>query len=462
MNRRHEIQMKLLQFLDGIILGLVFCLAHTIRYEVGFWSDQIEVIPEFGRFFWLLAVILPVSPIVLEFQGFYNHPLRKKPGEALKQVTLSLIWLALIFGLCVIFLKWNPESRSVMLLFLGMGGVALLMRDFLTRSYALKRAKEGGRERVVLAGATADMDAILTQMPREQRLQIEVVGRVDLREQSPEMLAELFHQKAVERVLFAADHIHFRTIERAIHVCETEGVEAWLAADFMHPTISRLSVEHFGASPMLVFRTAPDNGWAMFLKEVFDRTVAALLLIATLPVMLFAVIGIRIASPNGPVLFRQVRSGRYGEEFLMYKFRSMDSDAEQQRDKLQDRNELDGPAFKLKADPRVFKFGALLRKTSVDELPQLWNVLKGDMSLVGPRPLPVYEIKRIENNAQRRRLSVKPGLTCLWQVNGRSKITNFEDWVRLDLEYIDNWSLWLDWKILAKTIPVVLGGVGAK
>ena len=173
-------------------------------------------------------------------------------------------------------------------------------------------------------------------------------------------------------------------------------------------------------------------------------------------------IGVKLASPKGAVIFRQQRSGRYGRPFTMYKFRTMDVDAESRRAELADANQMSGPVFKVDHDPRVFAFGGLLRKLSIDELPQLWNVVRGEMSLVGPRPLPVYEVEQIENSAQRRRLSVKPGLTCLWQVSGRSAITDFNDWVQLDLEYIDNWSLWLDWKILARTVPVVLLGAGAR
>jgi lipopolysaccharide/colanic/teichoic acid biosynthesis glycosyltransferase len=161
------------------------------------------------------------------------------------------------------------------------------------------------------------------------------------------------------------------------------------------------------------------------------------------------------------VFFRQERAGHYGKGFKMWKFRTMHSDAEARRVELESLNEMSGPVFKIKDDPRIFRFGRWLRKTSIDELPQLINVLRGEMSLVGPRPLPVYEIQRIEKHAQRRRLSVKPGLTCLWQVTGRNGITNFEDWVALDLKYIDNWSLWLDVKILLQTLPAVLRGLGA-
>jgi lipopolysaccharide/colanic/teichoic acid biosynthesis glycosyltransferase len=162
------------------------------------------------------------------------------------------------------------------------------------------------------------------------------------------------------------------------------------------------------------------------------------------------------------VLFSQNRSGLRGRPFRMYKFRTMVTNAEQGRAELEDRNEMSGPVFKVKNDPRVTRVGIFLRKSSLDELPQLWNVLRGEMSLVGPRPLPLYETANFGDLTQRRRMSVRPGLTCLWQVRGRSKITDFKDWVILDLEYIDHWSLWLDFKILLRTVPVVLFGWGAK
>jgi lipopolysaccharide/colanic/teichoic acid biosynthesis glycosyltransferase len=171
-------------------------------------------------------------------------------------------------------------------------------------------------------------------------------------------------------------------------------------------------------------------------------------------------VGIKLTS-KGPIFFKQQRSGRYGKAFLMFKFRTMTVDAESTREELERLNQMDGPVFKIKDDPRISRFGKWLRRLSIDELPQLLNVLKGEMSLVGPRPLPVYEIEKIEKHAQRRRLSVKPGLTCLWQVSGRNKITDFDEWVALDLKYIDNWSLWLDVKILVQTVPAVLRGEGA-
>jgi len=193
----------------------------------------------------------------------------------------------------------------------------------------------------------------------------------------------------------------------------------------------------------------------------FTGAFLLLLLLIVIPVIPLIAVAIKLTS-TGPVFFRQQRSGRNGAPFTLYKFRTMVTNAEQLKHELAAMNEMSGPVFKVTNDPRVTPLGKFLRKYSLDELPQLFNVLRGEMSLVGPRPLPVDEVKRFNDLAHRRRLSVKPGLTCLWQISGRNKITDFKDWVRLDLDYIDNWSLALDLKILFLTIPVVLRGTGAK
>ena len=196
-------------------------------------------------------------------------------------------------------------------------------------------------------------------------------------------------------------------------------------------------------------------------KRSLDIVACGTLLLALAPLFALVAVLIKLESP-GPVFFRQQRVGLWGKSFSMWKFRSMYVDAEARKRELSDSNEQDGPIFKMKNDPRMTPIGRLLRRSSIDELPQLLNVLMGDMSLVGPRPLPTYEIDKIADTAQRRRLSVKPGLTCLWQISGRNKITSFDEWVSLDLKYIDNWSIWLDFVILLKTIPVVFLGSGAK
>jgi len=197
---------------------------------------------------------------------------------------------------------------------------------------------------------------------------------------------------------------------------------------------------------------------------MIDRAGAALLILLTLPLWIFAIIGIRLKSPGSPVFFSQMRAGRYGQPFRMWKFRTMVANAEDLLHKIKEEhgNQMEGPVFKLDNDPRVFRFGSMLRKLSIDELPQLINVVMGDMSLVGPRPLPIYEVEAFCEFSHRRRLSVKPGITCEWQAGGRNKISSFEEWVAMDLNYIDNWSLWLDFQILLRTVPAVLFGRGAR
>src|SRR5207237_201257 len=212
--------------------------------------------------------------------------------------------------------------------------------------------------------------------------------------------------------------------------------------------------------PLLSFSTTPTNEALMFIRRILDIVLAAVILAIFGPIlMLPAAILIKLTSP-GPILFKQKRCGLSGRQFVMYKFRSMVDNAEQLRVELAPLNEMDGPVFKVSRDPRITTIGKIIRRRSIDELPQLFNVLRGDMSLVGPRPPLPQEVARYER-WQRRRLSMKPGMTCLWQISGRNEVS-FEDWMKLDLTYIDNWSLLLDLKILLKTVPVVLLGRGAK
>jgi exopolysaccharide biosynthesis polyprenyl glycosylphosphotransferase len=259
----------------------------------------------------------------------------------------------------------------------------------------------------------------------------------------------------------SAKHAHFEQVENVIKLCEVEGVEAWLVADFFATQIARASFDELLGRPLIVFRTTPEASWPMLFKLALDFFGSLALLVVASPVMVLVALLVKFTSP-GPVFFRQQRSGLNGAPFTIFKFRTMTSNAEQLKHELASMNEMSGPVFKVTNDPRVTPVGKWLRKWSLDELPQLFNVVRGEMSLVGPRPLPVDEVKRFNDLAHRRRLSVKPGLTCLWQVKGRNKISDFKEWVRLDLEYIDNWSIWLDLKILLQTLPAVLRTTGAK
>ena len=209
---------------------------------------------------------------------------------------------------------------------------------------------------------------------------------------------------------------------------------------------------------LISFETTVTDEFQLFIKRAFDVIVSSIGLIVLSPVLLLVAIVIKVTSP-GPALFAQQRMGVNGRKFTLYKFRTMRKDAHERRAEVEKLNEMDGPVFKIKNDPRVTPVGRFLRKLSIDEFPQIFNVFIGHMSLVGPRPPLSDEVVQYEP-WQRRRLSMRPGITCLWQVSGRNKV-DFKQWMKLDLEYIDTWSLWLDFKILMKTVPVVLFGIGA-
>lgn len=231
-----------------------------------------------------------------------------------------------------------------------------------------------------------------------------------------------------------------------------------LQLDFLPKGFSQIFVEHLAHVPLLTFASSPQNEFALFFKRAIDVIFSAVALAIFSPVLLLLALLIKLTS-SGPVFYRQVRCGLGGRRFVLLKFRSMVENAEQLQPSFEEMNEVDGPVFKIRNDPRCTTIGRWMRVLSLDELPQLWNVLRGDMSLVGPRPPLPQEVEQYEP-WQRRRLRIRPGLTCLWALEGRSQL-QFERWVKLDLLYIDNWSMWLDLKILLKTIPAVLSGKGA-
>jgi exopolysaccharide biosynthesis polyprenyl glycosylphosphotransferase len=250
----------------------------------------------------------------------------------------------------------------------------------------------------------------------------------------------------------------YADIQRVIEICESVGVEAQYMRDIFQT--SRVSVEASPREPhhFAVLRALRRDP-RVYLKRMLDLILGSAILIAVAPIMIAAAVAVRLTSP-GPILFVQDRYGRYRKQFPMFKFRSMVVDAEKQQASLETLNEAEGPVFKMKIDPRVTRVGKFLRRTSIDELPQLFNVLRGEMSLVGPRPLPLRDVSRFEESWLLRRFSVRPGLTCLWQINGRDN-TCFDSWVKQDLTYIDQWSLTLDFNILIRTLPAVLRGSGA-
>jgi exopolysaccharide biosynthesis polyprenyl glycosylphosphotransferase len=248
----------------------------------------------------------------------------------------------------------------------------------------------------------------------------------------------------------------YEPIQQVIEICEQFGVEVRHSSHLFQTKIARLE-NRPGTRHSILSMVRDDS--TRYAKRVLDIVGAGTLLLLTLPVIVIAGIAVKLTS-HGPIFFSQDRYGLHRRRFRMFKLRTMVVNAETLQSQLESKNELGGPVFKIRQDPRVTKVGAFLRKTSIDELPQFWNVLIGDMSLVGPRPLAVRDVLKIEDSAQLRRFSVLPGITCIWQMSGRNN-TDFANWIRQDLEYIDRWSLMLDIKILLGTVPAVLWGKGA-
>jgi len=286
-------------------------------------------------------------------------------------------------------------------------------------------------------------------------------GEVELSQHYPvhpmSALPDLLKQHVIDEIIFAVDSRRLASLEEILLLCEEEGVRTRIAVDFFPHVNSRVSLDRLGSSPLLTFSATPHDEIRLLVKRVTDILLAtAALVVLFLPMLLIALI-IRLTSP-GPAIFRQERCGLNGRRFVFYKFRSMCEDAEALRASVEHMNQRE-LVFKIANDPRLTPVGRWLRKFSSDETPQFWNVLKGDMSLVGPRPAIPEEVEQYKR-WQRRRLRMRPGLTCLWAVSGRDEV-DFETWMKLDMEYIDRWSLALDWKIILRTLPSVLTGRGA-
>lgn len=270
-------------------------------------------------------------------------------------------------------------------------------------------------------------------------------------------LPEMLHRVVVDEVIFAVSSQRLAELEDIFLLCDEEGIRTRVVVDFFPHVNSDVYLDRLGPAPLLTFSAAPHDEIRLLVKRVIDFVLALAAIILLAPFMLLIAALIRLTSP-GPAIFRQVRCGLNGRKFVFYKFRSMCENAEELKPALQHLNRK-STAFKIPDDPRLTRIGKWLRKFSIDEWPQLWNVLRGDMSLVGPRPAVPEEVEQYKR-WQRRRLRMRPGLTCLWAVEGRDRL-DFDTWMKLDMQYIDNWSLALDWKIILRTIPRVLTGKGA-
>jgi exopolysaccharide biosynthesis polyprenyl glycosylphosphotransferase len=455
--RTHTFQRQLHQVSDAVLIAAAFVIAYEIRKAIP--SSYFPRVFAVTRYAWSYLVVVPASMYLLSYFGLYkrgNGSQLRLAWIVTKGASLSLLFtvgLAYLFKDQVVLL-----SRIWLVLFTVLTIVLVSAKHLAWQRYSTR----GGARRhhgrtVALVGARQQNHDIAHLVANHPEWGIAIAAEFDLNDYSSERLADALHQHHVDCVMLTTGKFSFDRIGQTL--CETEGVDVLLMADFVRPSIARISFDEFDRRPVLRFSSKPDRAWSLLFKRFIDFVGAACLLAIAGPLIILPVaIAIRLTS-NGPIFFRQLRCGLHGKRFTMLKFRSMVANAEELRANLITLNEQSGPAFKIARDPRITSLGRIIRKTSIDELPQLWNVLVGEMSLVGPRPPIPSEVEKYAA-WQRRRLSMKPGLTCLWQISGRNHI-KFDEWMRLDLAYIDSWSLLLDLQILAKTIPAVVKGDGA-
>lgn len=339
-------------------------------------------------------------------------------------------------------------------------------------NFKRKNARSANVHHVLVIGTGSRAEKVTELLSSQKDWPFEVVGYLDTDKDlvgtevgdgkvigHVEDIDEVLKNNIVDEVVVAIPRTMMGEMKVVFSVCEEEGIKVWLMSDIFDFQFARMQLDFLGNTPMLSFEPVALNNVELLFKRLFD--VCAVLAAAPVLIPVFLIVGlaIKLDSP-GPVFFQQSRVGLRKRQFPMYKFRSMCIDAEEKMKEIEHLNEADGPIFKIKDDPRVTRVGKFIRKTSLDELPQLINVLLGHMSLVGPRPMSNRDVDLFDRSEQRKRFSVRPGLTCIWQISGRSNLP-FEKWLELDLTYIDHWSFRLDIEILFKTIPVILKGEGA-
>ncbi len=418
-----------------------------------------------------IIVVMTIWGILI-YRQKQAYVYRMKPyGELVRNIARTVVLGTLLFGIWLFATRTLTFGRAFFMLFILLDFTLLFCfrAGLLALLHRLRR--KGYNYQTVLVVGTGDLaKKIVDRLKDNPQWGFKVMGLLDFQEMSRlwryrdipligslSQLPQIIQNNQVDYVLFAVPHQYLDEVDSSILLCEEMGTKAMLLADFFSTHIAKKRITEFLGQPAVVYSTTPDYRYQIAFKAILDRVLALVGLAVASPLLLITALLVRVTS-RGPVLFRQVRCGLNGRRFTVYKFRTMVDNAEKLKSKLLKYNEMDGPAFKIEHDPRITPIGSFLRKSSIDELPQLINVMRGEMSLVGPRPPLPNEVERYDR-WQRRKLSMKPGLTCLWQVGGRND-TTFEEWMKLDLQYIDNWSLWLDTKILLRTIPAVVAATG--
>ncbi len=405
---------------------------------------QSPAVPLSSMFFLNVRAVLSALLVTLALAYLLKMTFLSRLFLILFVASFLVLSTILKHGVAVWFRKGMARGKYLKVVFLV--GANSQARALAAR--LLHRPELGIRIRGFLSHQTEDTDASIRAM---EELGMEHLGNLS-------SLSALLEREVVDGVIFCVGAGRLASMEELFLMCEDLGIDTLMAANLFPHLIAQVHLERLEELPLLRFTTVPHDQIALFLKRAFDLSVSFAALALLSPLMALISLLVKTTSP-GPVLFKQERVGLNGRRFLCLKFRTMVQNAEELKGDLEHLNEVSGPVFKIRNDPRVTPIGRVLRKISLDELPQLWNVLLGEMSLVGPRPPIPGEVEKYQR-WQRRRLSMRPGITCLWQISGRSEL-DFDTWMKLDLQYIDHWSLALDFIILIKTVPAVLSARGA-
>lgn len=458
---------------DVALINIAFALSYYIRYELQ-WIRAVEEafnVP-FRAYIPVSFVLTAILLIVFKVEGLYG---RRRGSSWLDDV--YIIFTGTLMGIAImifIFFVYRASFYSRLIFFYAV----LLIGTLMSLSRLVERQIAGwlrrrgiGVDGVLIVGAGVVGRAIMRTILARPELGYRAVGFVDDDPKKQENdigpfkalgstanLPAILRDEAVDQVIVSLPWVSHRKILSIISDSERHGVPARFVPDLLQMSLNQVDTEVMDGIPLIGMRQPTLSGWKMTLKRFLDIAVSSLVLLALFPVLLLIAVAIRLDS-SGPVFFRQTRFGREAKPFTCYKFRSMRADAEEVRQQVSHMDNTKGPIFKIKQDPRTTRVGRVLRRFSLDELPQLINVFQGDMSLVGPRPPLPIEVEDYED-WHHDRLRIPSGMTGLWQVMGRSDLT-FDEMVMLDLYYAENWSLWLDCKILLRTIPTVLFGRGA-
>ena len=451
----------LVVLLDVLITVAAFTGAYLLR---GIYNPTAKPLFEIGEYSWILWIFIPTQYLSFAYFGLYGSKKTNPPLIIAANLVKAFGITALISAAAVFVIKSDVFSRLMFVIFLCIGFVTLLVERLVLRIYLVRAIKNNTSQKRVLIVGDADESKILENLRANDDLLVNVIGFVGINRET-----ELGNVSDIYRIIVdnTADEVYFvineqigESVEAAIGICESLGITIKVILDLFNLKFSKTQLSYAGKMPMLTFHTVSLNEGQLLIKRIMDIICSVIGLAITGVLTLFIVPAIKLDS-KGPVFFSQTRVGKNGRKFKIYKFRTMQEDAENHLHELLDQNEMSGAVFKMENDPRITKVGSFLRKTSLDELPQFFNILKGEMSLVGTRPPTVGEVEEYQMY-HRRRLSIKPGLTGNWQISGRNKITDFEDIYALDIDYIDNWSIALDIKIILKTFSAVLSRRGAE